>query len=281
MHRTTTTRHRAIVASAWLASALLVLAACGGGTSTLTAPVAEATETSAAPDPTATTAPLVEPTPEPTATPEPTVEPTPEPTATPEPTPEPEPTEEPVDDISVVFSPALDSPEQFIASWGQVVVTLTELDPEDADLAPTITAADVAADPDTGVSVFVEQVNDGTLFGGTADPATGAITGVLGLTDPDSGDVGSMFQIVWTINYGLVELGALTELLSAEAVQELQIGDDLSFSHLGRTAVLQYVPGANPDDGLYIFTVADEAATAADPLHDGIITPIFELLLSS
>lgn len=170
---------------------------------------------------------------------------------------------------------ALDSVDSFIESWAGVV----QIFPDVADLAPTISSADVDVDPTSEVDVFVEQASPGTVIGGIVDPESGVVTGLMGLSDPDSDEAFVMIEIIWVGAFGIDHLEDLEELFSPDDLRALEIGDQMTRIHEGKSIVLNYVDGANPDDGLLVFTVGDEALLEDDPAHDSITNVVIGLLV--
>ena len=171
--------------------------------------------------------------------------------------------------------PALDSVESFLASWAAVAAGFPEL----SDLLPTITAAEIEEDTTVGVDVFVEQATPSTVIGGLADPDTGVVTALMGLSDPDSDDTVAMTEIIWVGAFGHDELETFSKLFPAEDLAALEIGDQLAEVHDGKSVVMNYVGGANPDDGLIVFTVGDEALLDVDPAHDTIANVVIGVLV--
>lgn len=171
--------------------------------------------------------------------------------------------------------PALASIEAFLDSWAAVAAGL----PESPDLAPTISAADVAPDETIGVDVFVEQATPRTVIGGIVDPATGTVTGLMGLTEPDGEDTFAMLDIIWVGAFGVDDRSMMGELFPTEEIQALQIGEQMTRIHRGRSVVLNHTDGADPEDGIFVFTVGDEQLAEDDPSHDSITNVVLGLLV--
>ena len=178
-------------------------------------------------------------------------------------------------DSDINAGPALDSVDSFVASWAAVASIFPDL----PDLVPTITSADVAEDPTVGLDVFVEQATPSTVIGGLVDPETGAVTAVMGLSDPDSDDTIVMIQIVWVGAFGFNEIDAFTELFPLEELGALEVGEQITRVHNGKSVVMNYVEGATPDDGLFVFTVGAEDLLEVDPAHDTIANVVIGLLV--
>jgi hypothetical protein len=163
----------------------------------------------------------------------------------------------------------------FIESWRSAAAAL----PESPGLAPTISAADLVADPTIGADVFVEQVTLQTVIGGIVEPETGLVTGLMGLSEPDSIDAFAMVEIIWVSAFGTEDRPRMTELFPLEDVQALEIGEQISRVHRGRSVVLNHVDGADPEDGLYVFTVGDQQLVEDDPSHDSITNVVLGVLV--
>ena len=175
----------------------------------------------------------------------------------------------------VMLDSALGSVETFIESWAAVVGYF----PEKSDLAPTISAADVSPDEALGVDIFVEQATPGTVIGGVVDPDSGRITGLMGLSDPDSGETSVVIEIIWVAAFGLNELPSLAETFPEADLSQLQIGQQLTGVHKGHSIVLNHVDGAEPGDGLYVLTVGPVDLVDEDPAHDTITNAVIGLLV--
>lgn len=175
----------------------------------------------------------------------------------------------------VMLSSALGSVATFIESWAAVVSYF----PEKRDLAPTIGARDVIADDALGVDIFVEQATPGTVIGGVVDPDTGRITGLMGLSDPASGETSVVIEIIWVAAFGLEELPSLAEKFTETDLAQLEIGQQITREHLGHSIVLNRVDGAEPGDGLLVLTVGAEDLIETDPTHDTISNAVIGLLV--
>ncbi len=177
----------------------------------------------------------------------------------------------------VMLASALGSIATFIESWDAVVGYF----PEKRDLAPTISAADVAADESLGVDIFVEQATPGTVIGGVIDPDSGRITGLMGLSDPASGDTSVVIEIIWVAAFGLNELPILAEKFTEADLGQLEIGQQITRTHKGHSIVLNHVDGPEPGDGLFVLTVGAEDLLEVDPTHDTITNAVLGLLVQT
>ncbi len=176
---------------------------------------------------------------------------------------------------AVMLASALGSVGTFIESWAAVVGYF----PEMPDLAPTISGADVASDESLGVDVFVEQATPGTVIGGVVDPESGRITGLMGLSDPDSGETSVVIEIMWVAAFGLNELPSLAEKFAASDLSRLEIGQQITRVHKGHSIVLNHVDSAEPGVGLYVLTIGPADLIDEDPAHDTISNAVIGLLV--
>lgn len=189
---------------------------------------------------------------------------------------EPAPVDEPVSSQREPgVEPAMASVDDFVRSWADVVAEFPAL----SDLAPTISSADVEADPTIGVDVFVEQVTARTVIGGIVDPESGTVTGLMGLTEPDSDESVAMIRIIWVGAFGEADAEVLQELFPLEEISALEIGEQMTRIHRNRSIVMNHADGADPESGLHVFTVGDDSLVEDDPSHDSITNVVLGLLV--
>ena len=176
--------------------------------------------------------------------------------------------------VQATFAPAWDSFELFLRSW-EGAATSFNGEPG-SGLAPTIGPADVRSVD--GQNLFAEIANEGPVLGGVVDPATGQVIAVLGMVDPDSGYVTEALGIPWITTFGLLELDSLSTDFDPDAVLDMVAGDHLRTTRDGKTVLLQFINGVQPNDGFYLFTIADDERFATDPDHREIIEPLMDQL---